>query len=280
MLRTLRLVLALAFCACAVDDLPADLDDVLVEPGDASEDGKADAAGRRVELKVTVRADQVSAVSRRFRLYKPQAERRAITFYDTAELALYAQGVILRARDILGDEDDSTVKLRPVEIADVDPSWLSTDGFKCEIDRVGDRSVSSCSLTVRQDEGEIAEVAGGERAIDKLFSDEQEQFLASLSLVPAWRELAPMGPTDAWVWKVKPRGFPAGFTAERWELPDGRVFLELSTKTTASDDAAIEAAQQAFHDYLESQGFAVDAAQETKTQAVLEFYAGGGRAAP
>lgn len=72
--------------------------------------------------------------------------------------SLFEAGVVLRARKITGDDDDSTVKLRPLARDEIDPSWLDVDGMKCEIDRLLDRETPSCSLTVVQDAGEIDDV--------------------------------------------------------------------------------------------------------------------------
>lgn len=43
-------------------------------------------------------------------------------FYDTRDLALYGKHLVLRARVTQGGDDDSTVKLRPVDLADDEAS--------------------------------------------------------------------------------------------------------------------------------------------------------------
>ena len=42
---------------------------------------------------------------------------RLIYFYDTPDLDLFNAGVVMRARLVKGDADNSTVKFRPVEAA-------------------------------------------------------------------------------------------------------------------------------------------------------------------
>ena len=67
-----------------------------------------------VELKLTVPdSDQRSAVAA-LGMDVLDAEIRQIMFFDTPELALNEQGVVVRARRIQGKPSDSVVKLRPV----------------------------------------------------------------------------------------------------------------------------------------------------------------------
>ena len=68
-----------------------------------------------VEIKVTVRPSEELRSLRALELDEDSAEVRIIYFYDTVELDLYDSGVVLRARLVKGDDDDSTVKIRPVE---------------------------------------------------------------------------------------------------------------------------------------------------------------------
>ena len=244
-----------------------------VEPGEADEvlDGKADGADDPgAEVKVTVDGAAIARARSRMSLRNASSQRRDIWFYDTPSLALFDGGAVLRARDIRGEPDDSTVKLRP--FAGADPSWFALDGFKCEIDRTVDRETPSCSLTVAQDDDEIDDVADGDRAIDKLFSDEQETFLADNGPGFDWDELAPLGPIPARVWKLRSDALPARLTAELWVLADATEVLELSMKVPAdqADDAL-----DALLDLLDDLDLALDDAQESKTRRALELLAGG-----
>ena len=53
---------------------------------------------------------------------------------------------MLRARVTEGDDDDSTVKLRPVDLADDEASWRQIDKIRIELDVVGDKQVVSAKL--------------------------------------------------------------------------------------------------------------------------------------
>ena len=67
-----------------------------------------------VELKVTVpESDQRSTVAA-LGLDPLDAQIRQVFFFDTPDLGLDKQGVVVRARRIQGKGDDSVVKLRPV----------------------------------------------------------------------------------------------------------------------------------------------------------------------
>ena len=180
--------------------------------------------------------------------------------------------MILRARRIDGDDDDSTVKVRPLDSGVVDPWLFELDGFKCEEDRVGDRAIQSCSLTVPQDRGEIGDVADGDRAIDQLFSEDQELFADAYgSEVVDWAELEILGPVDALVWRVRSGSLDRSLTFELWTLPDGAELLEVSTRVS-SDEA--DDVQDDLTEYLHARGFDPDAEGDTKTRAALDWFAG------
>lgn len=262
---------ALSNAACGASAEQAASEDVSVEPGFDAPLGKADAASGAVEIKLSIRPEQIGLAKQKLGLRDSIAADREVWFYDTAELELFDQGVILRGRSKVDDEDDTTVKLRPMAADDVAAEWFALDGFKCEIDRTLDKSVSSCSLTVIQDEGELEDVADGERDIDKLFSTEQEELLAAHAPTEvAWDALLPLGPVKAQVWKVKPKTFGSKLTVELWQLPDSSRLLEVSLRATP-DQADDELASLA--SYLGSRGFDVGGQQETKTRAALEYFA-------
>lgn len=272
MTRPGLLVLAFALAACGVEE-EGDADVLEVEPStETIADLKADAASGNVELKVTIRRDQLKSALSKFKLTDAAAEQRTVYFYDTPSLRLFEAGLILRGRKVKNGADDSTVKLRPMVASQVARSWFSIDGFKCEEDRTGAKSVESCSLTVVQDTGEIDAVAKARRGIDKLFSTDQESFAdAYASAAWRWDELRALGPITARAWKFSVRGFGPKLSAERWTLPDGTDLLEISTKVTRAQADATAGRLDAL---LSSRGFDTSTKQETKTRVALEFFDG------
>lgn len=245
-------------------------------PGEDDDDdrlgGKADGdGGPRVELKVTIDPAHILRARSRLSLRNAASEQRRIWFYDTLALDLFETGAVLRAREIVGDDDDSTIKLRPLARTDLDPSWLELEGFKCELDRLPDRETPSCSLTVAQDAGEIDDVGDGDRAIDKLFSADQEALLEAYGPAVEWDELWPLGPIAARVWTLRSDALPAKLTAELWYLPDATQVLEVSMKVPVADG------DDGMVSLLELMGeldLAVATEQETKTLRALEQLVG------
>lgn len=236
-------------------------------PGDADIFVGMDA----VEIKVTIRPDQELRAEREMQVNEDTAEIRVIYFYDTPDLDLLNAGIAVRSRLVKGDADDSTVKFRPVEQANISEAWKILEGFKLEADCVGERVVRSASLTCLQTRDEIDEVAEGKRPIDKLFSQDQERFLTEFSSHPIdFSKLSVMGPIRVLRWKLEHKGFPYRLTVEEWRLPDGDDLVEVSIKTSPEDAAT---ARTAFEAHLAKLGLDPQGAQETKTRTALEYFA-------
>ena len=224
-----------------------------------------------VEIKVTIRPDQELRAERAMELNEDTAVVRILYFYDTPKLDLFKAGVVLRARLIKGADDDSTVKFRPVEAARIAQEWKDLKGFKLEADCVGDQTVCAASLTALQQRDEIRQVEKGERAIDKLFSKDQERFLAEFCERPVdFAKLRVLGPIRVLRWKLTQNGFPHELTLEEWRLPDGDDLVEVSIKTSPADAAQ---ARKDFEQHLRDLGLDPKGAQETKTRTALEYFA-------
>lgn len=230
--------------------------------------GKADEP-TRVELKLMLSGDEIELARDIFNLDDDSAAAISIYFFETPGRTLFDQGLILRARLKHGDEEDSTVKHRPMTLDDVDADYVDREGFKCEVDRGPQSEVESCSFTVVQDDGEIADVVAGDRAVEKLFSGAQERFAAAY--VPdglfTWDELQPLGPIEVLKWRVRTKKVDSRLTMEVWTLPGGFQMFEVSTKV-APDLAATTQAQM--HEFIASKGLRTDAEQLTKTRIAMD----------
>jgi hypothetical protein len=224
-----------------------------------------------VEVKVTIRPDQELRAGREMELNEDTAEVRVIYFYDTSTLDLFDAGIALRARLVKGDDDDSTVKFRPVDAAKISDEWKELKGFKLEADCVGKQVVCSASLTVIQKRNEIDDVTKGRRPIVKLFSNEQERFLREFYGRPVdFERLCVMGPIRVLRWKLEHKDFPHELTVEEWRLPNGDDLVEASIKT--SPDEALQARKD-FEKHLKSIGLDPKGAQQTKTRTALRYFA-------
>jgi hypothetical protein len=224
-----------------------------------------------VEIKVTIRPDQELQALRELKLDEDSAEVRVIYYYDTPALELFNAGLTLRARLVKGEDDDSTVKRRPIEADKISPQWREKDGFKLEADAIGTRVVTSASLTALQKRDEIDKVAEGKRPIEKLFSKEQTRFIEEFHPTPVdFSKLMVLGPIRVLRWKTRHKNFPHDLTSEEWRLPDGTDLLEVSIKVP-TDDA--QKAGPLFTSHLKEIGLDPEGAQETKTRTALEFFA-------
>jgi hypothetical protein len=103
-----------------------------------------------VELKLTVPdADRNSAVSA-LGMDPLDAYLRQVFFFDTPDLALDRAGLVTRARRSQGRQDDSVVKLRPVDPADLSDGVRSDELLGIEVDAMPGGFVCSASFKAIQ----------------------------------------------------------------------------------------------------------------------------------
>lgn len=231
----------------------------------------------RVEIKITVLEKQEPIAIAALGLDPAKASGRSIYFYDTRVLALYKTGVILRARQIEGEPPNSTVKVRPVEPEAIDTQWFEAPGFKLEADAVGEKVIRSASLSAEQGPDEIQQVAWKKRAISKLFSPDQERFLAAMHSEPVdLDKLEVLGPIPALRQDVVHPAIVHKICAELWRLPDGGHLVELSIKCPR-EEANI--ARRIFEGFLAGIGLDPHGSQDTKTRRALNALVGRGEGA-
>lgn len=224
-----------------------------------------------IEIKVTIPDAQIEAALNRYGLTIDNDEERCIYFFDTPNLDLSRGGMFARARRIVGEDDDSTVKFRPVVPSEVPTSWRKFAGFKLEADASETDLVKSASLTMPVEDGLINQVVAGEKNIAKLFTQEQEDFLASIGKRHIdYNSLSVLGPLYAHRWKFEDPACPWGMTAELWKREDGARLMEISIKSPVIQAAVAIAGFMAF---LAEVGAERDLKQQTKTRWALQYYA-------
>jgi hypothetical protein len=225
-----------------------------------------------VELKLTVPDSAHYATAAALGMDPLDAEIRQVYFFDTPDLRLNRQGVVVRARRVQGKEGDSIVKLRPVVPAELPKKRRKTPGFKVEVDAMPGGHVCSGSLKCSVGNADVREVVHGERPLGSLFSEHQADFLAEHAPDgPALDELAVLGPILVLKLKFDPEGFERRLVAELWMYPDNSRILELSTKCEPGE--AFQAAAET-RAYLSGRGIDLSGEQETKTAKALEYFAG------
>jgi hypothetical protein len=199
------------------------------------------------------------------------AEIRQVYFFDTPDLSLNRQGVVVRARRVQQKDGDSIVKLRPVVPAELPKKRRKAPGFKVEVDALPGGHVCSGSLKRSVGNADVREVVHGTRPLSSLFSKEQAAFLADHAPDgPALDDLSVLGPILVLKLKFEPEGFERRLVAELWMYPDNSRILELSTKCEPGE--AFQAAAET-RAYLSSRGIDLSGEQETKTAKALEYFA-------
>jgi hypothetical protein len=222
-----------------------------------------------VELKLTVpESDHRSALAA-LELDPLDAQIRQVFFFDTPDLALNKNGVVVRARRVQKKGDDSVVKLRPVIPSELPSRVRKSPDFGVEVDAMPGGFVCSGSMkgTPRED---VRGTIIGKKPLRGLFSKEQRAFYADQA--PEGLELddlSMLGPIFVLKLKFAPKGFDRKLVAEMWLYPDNSRILELSTKCETSE--AFQAAAEA-RSFLAQRGVELGGEQETKTKKALEFF--------
>ena len=223
-----------------------------------------------VELKLTVpESDQRSAVMA-LGMDPLNAQIRMVSFFDTPELALNKNGVVVRARRVQRKGDDSVVKLRPVVPDELPPQLRSSPNFVVEVDAMPGGFVCSGTLKRTLGTADVRKVVASKRPLRKLFSKEQQEFYKEhapegLGL----DDLSLLGPIFVLKLKFSPAGLDRKLVAELWLFPDNSRVLELSTKCAPSEAFQVAAETRAF---LGERDVSLAGEQQAKTSKALRFF--------
>jgi hypothetical protein len=223
-----------------------------------------------VELKLTVPVSDRSRAAAALGVDPLEGQIRQVYFFDTPELTLYENGLVVRARRVQRKGDDSVVKLRPVVPDELPAELRDSPSFGVEVDAMPGGYVCSGSMKRAMGAAAVKDVVAGEKPIRKLFSKEQRSLYAAhapdgLEL----NDLAILGPIFVLKLKFGPEGYDRKMVAELWLYPDNSMILELSTKCTPSEAFQVAAEARAF---LTERGVDLGGEQETKTKKALEFF--------
>jgi hypothetical protein len=233
---------------------------------------KAIAGAEAIEIKATIPDRQIRQALARFGLTSNNDEERYIYFFDTPKLDLLGAGIIARARRVVGEAHDSTVKFRPINPKDVGPKWRKFRDFKIEADASETSLVKSASFSMPVAKGFIKRVAVGKKPVSAIFTAEQEAFLTAIAGHKIdFSSLAVLGPLLAQRWRFADPGCPWPITAELWRRGDGKRMMELSIKAPAVQAAV---AVGGFMAFLAEVGAERDKSQQAKTRWALDYYAG------
>jgi hypothetical protein len=230
------------------------------------------------ELKLTVPdSEQRSAVAA-LGMDPLDAQIRQVYFFDTPDLALNRQGLVVRARRVQQRDDDSVVKLRPVVPDELPGGLRKSKDLVVEVDAMPGGYVCSASMKGAPGTDGVKAVAAGDRPIRKLFSKQQRAFYATHAPEGVGLDdLAILGPINLLKLKFSPRDYRRRLVAELWLYPDGSRILELSTKCAPAEAFDVAAETRAF---LAKQGVDLSGEQQTKTSTALKFFSRNLNATP
>lgn len=223
-----------------------------------------------VELKVTIPASDHRSAVAALGMDPLDGQIRQVFFFDTPDLALYENDLVVRARRTQGKGDDSVVKLRPVVPNELPEGLRKAPGFGIEVDATPGGYVCSGTMKGRLKAGAVRAAILGERPLRKLYSDEQRSLFSrhhpeGIEL----DDLSILGPVFVLKLKLSPEGYDRKLVAELWLYPDDSRVLELSTKCAPSEAFQVAAETRAF---LSGRGIDLSGKQETKTRKALEFF--------
>ena len=224
-----------------------------------------------VELKLTVPVSDRAHGAAALGIDPLDAQIRQVYFFDTPELTLNKQGVVVRARRVQRKGDDTVVKLRPVVPEELSAELRTSPNFGIEVDAMPGGFVCSGSMKRALKTADVRDAVLGKRPVDKLFSKEQRAlYTAHAPEGLALNDLSILGPIS--VLKVKfvpPAGYDRRLVVELWLYPDNSMILELSTKCAPSEAFQVAVETRAF---LTQSGVDLTGEQQTKTKKALEYF--------
>jgi hypothetical protein len=227
-------------------------------------------ASGSVELKLTIPESNQRSTVEALGMDPLGAQVRLVYFFDTPDLTLEQQGVVVRARRVAQKGDDSVVKLRPVVPTELSRDVRESPMCMVEVDAMPGGHVCSASMK-GVPRTPVHDVATGSAPLRKLFSKEQRAFFAANAPEGiGLDDLSLLGPIFVLKLKATPPGYARKMVVELWLYPDGSRVLELSTKCGTAEAFQVAAESRAF---LSERGISVAGAPTTKTRKALEFFA-------
>jgi hypothetical protein len=224
-----------------------------------------------VELKLTVPEPHQRSTVTALELDPLEAQIRQVFFFDTPELTLQEQGLVVRARRIQGKGGDSIVKLRPVVPNELPEELRRSGAFRVEVDALPGGFVCSGTLKGAPPSADVLRAVRGELPLRKLFSKEQRQLYEKHAPDGiALDDLVVLGPIFVLKLRLFPPELGRRLVAEMWFYPDGSRILELSTRCETTEMFQVAVETRAF---LVARGVDLSGEQETKTRKALEFFA-------
>jgi hypothetical protein len=224
-----------------------------------------------VELKLTVPQSHQRSALGSLGMDPLEAQIRQVFFFDTPDLALNEQGLVVRARRMQVKGGDSVVKLRPVVPSELPKGLRKSSNFRVEVDAMPSGFVCSGTLKGAPDVDDVRRAVAGKRPLRTLFSKEQQALFAAHAPEGLTLDgLTVLGPIFVLKLRYTPPELGRRLVVEMWLYPDGSRLLELSTRCSTAEAFQVAVETRAF---LAGQGVDLSGDQETKTHKALEYFA-------
>lgn len=164
------------------------------------------------------------------------AERYEVWYFDTADTALFRNGIVVRVR-IKGRSNELTLKFADQDCARIAPGSLPPQHSKCEYDVRGTASSAgaiSISRTLGDEEWRSLRAKPGD--LPAMLSPAQVDFLRGKnSAWPLPSPLLALGPVRVQPYRAKGEEF----VVEAWQFPSGYRLQEISQKSSLSNASAL-----------------------------------------
>jgi hypothetical protein len=183
-----------------------------------------------------------------------------VYLFDTEDLDLMKQGVILRVRQ--GRANDLTAKIRWSGNKEVDTSKLRQH-FPCELDRTGDGEDIAFSVGRKYKPHQVPEMGTD---IANALSRPQTRLLQEAGVSIDWSRVKRLANIKLTKWESDAAPSFRKLALELWESPGGNI-LELSTRVAPGEGASKYAELRSF---IHQKDLPLSASQGTKTSMVLE----------
>jgi len=221
---------------------------------------------RRVELKMLLDPGQdLYELAGRVGLDPARAESVRVRYFDDRDHSLSHQGVTIRVRES-GRRAELGLKLRSARPVELPPALRRLPGLMSELDALPDRS--HWSLAIKSTVVRTRRSAPVDHWLE-LCSPEQRAFLAAITgRASLARYDATYGPAMATrlVGSTQDLG---RLMLERWQLPEGRELVELSTKCRPRH---ARSTATAIRTLVHARAVIPSALQRTKTEECLRTY--------
>lgn len=205
----------------------------------------------QVEIQWSICESSVKAVQKKLGLEFDLDEKPVLSYYDDLHLSLFGKNVVIRTRQ--SNKTKSTVKIRNLDLANIDWKWLENKEYKCEWDRFGSVRSLACSLS-QKNEGVISAV--------------QVEFLRRMGFIDiSLYSLNPNGPYKYEKWVSHHDGQDGyGWVLEFAQLPK-RSIIEISLRASLYEE---EDVYQDMTRYLHQKGIRLCEVQRSFTERVLK----------